>query len=83
MFDLYQSHWVKDQQQLYLASAPSAQAPIRFKVACPWHQGNRRLAEREANRIYQASLDAGMLPLTFLHSAAGISFVQEMIAELQ
>ena len=82
MFDLYQSHWVMDaEQQLYIASAPSMQAPVRLDMQCRWHEASRRLEMIEADAIYQASLDTSMQPLTFLHSAAGIAFVQQMLAQ--
>lgn len=82
MFDLYQSHWVMGvEQQLYIASAPSMQAPVRLDMQCEWHEASRRLEMYEADAIYQAALDGGMQPLTFLHSAAGIAFVQQMLAQ--
>lgn len=82
MFDLYQSHWVMDAgQQLYITSAPSIQAPVRLDMQCQWHDASRRLEIVEADAIYQAALDASMQPLTFLHSAGGIAFVQQMLAQ--
>lgn len=80
MFDLYQSHWVEGpQQQLCIASAPGASAPIRVAMGCRWRGTERRLQGGEADRIYQAAIEAGMKPLTFLHSQAGVSFVQQLL----
>lgn len=82
MLDLYQSHWVMDiEQQLYIASAPSMRAPVRLNMQCQWHDASRRLEVNEADAIYQAALDSSMQPLTFLHSTAGVDFVQKMLAQ--
>ena len=82
MFDLYQCHWVMDrEQQLYITSAPSLQAPVCLDMQCQWREVSRRLDVYESDAIYQAALDANMQPLTYLHSTAGIAFVQQMLAQ--
>jgi len=82
MFDLYQSHWVvDDEQQLYIASAPSLQAPVSLKMHCECSTSGRRLEVSEADAIYQSALEARVQPLTFLQSIAGIEFVQELLTQ--
>lgn len=82
MFDLYQCHWITDQEhKLFIANAPSLKAPLRFDMQCQSRTPSRRLAEHEAAEIYQAAMQANMTPMTFLSSRPGIGLVQQIIAQ--
>jgi len=81
LFDLYQCHWVHGSDgKLYIANAPSVQAPIRFGMRCPPLGSERRLDPREAALIYQAALHSGMQVMTFLHSQAGLDYVRQLMS---
>jgi len=82
MFDLYQSHWVHGSDgRVYIANAPSLRAPILFDMKYLPHAPERRLNTREAAMIYQAAMQSGMQVMTFLHSQAGLNYVEQLISQ--
>ena len=81
MIDLALCHWVVDENnRLFIASAPSLRAPFRFDCFVQYDRATRRLTSDEAGSIYQAAIESGMQPMTFINSDLGISFIQSMVA---